>query len=92
MPKLSDVIDFLDEKEALKTGDSPWGHNEVNDNYDIYHVDWKQLFKQDDANDDSSINGRNDTVWSIDENLEVLLRILKPLCPRTKYSPLILIN
>ena len=45
MPKLRQVVEFLDRESALALGESPWGTYE--DNEDVYGLDWTQLFGPD---------------------------------------------
>jgi predicted RNA binding protein YcfA (HicA-like mRNA interferase family) len=45
MTKLRQVVEFLDREGALALGESPWGTYE--DNEDVYGLDWAQLFRPD---------------------------------------------
>ena len=44
MPTTAQVVEFLDEKNSLRLGESPWDPGDLSDRYEIWQVDWNRLF------------------------------------------------
>jgi hypothetical protein len=44
MPTTTEVVEFLEEKNSLRLGESPWDPGELSEDYEIRQVDWGTLF------------------------------------------------
>jgi len=72
MPSISELIEFLDENDSLRIGDSPWGKEDLSD-YDIYNVDWERLIVKENGwelSHSESVGEFERLIWDIERGIK----------------------
>jgi len=72
MPDIEQIIDFLDRRDSLALGESPW--QPAPDDSDIYELDWDVLFENEDDGEEFRSNDQNDGWSGYDRLVDTFLK------------------
>lgn len=90
MPSIAEIVTFLEDKDCLRLGESPWDPGDLSAEYEIRQVDWRGLFGRRPTRDGAPWDLYPDP-WLGDPDQEligVIDQVLSPLEGRESPAPI----